>query len=284
MIKKITVIILIIVLSNCVVAQGVENDSDNFSSSHYNLENDYDPELYGSFLNNTYKNCHLLPLDYSGDDYEPIAKKIELDIHEEKTISLFVARIPRYSTFSDKNNTYMDFEIKLLLLNKDDWNPEKSNWDPTIHPVMSMSESDIGRKYEEDIKFDDHWFNDKLIDKTDNMYEIENNTIQFSENKVIKKKFDKDLPFSNWTGVEKNISIKIHQSGYWSLSTLVRPEGGKYWFLAEGKNITIRVDKTDKLWLKSLPVLVPGLIVGGAGICTYNTIKRKHWIDNFLSK
>lgn len=284
MIKRITVIVLIIVLSNCVVAQGVENDSDNFSSPQYNLENDYDPELYGSFLNDTYKNYQLLPLDYTGDDYEPIAKKIELDLHEEKTISLFVARIPMGGTFSDKNNTDMDFEIKLLLLNKDDWVPERSNWDIPTHTMMSMSESEIGGKYEEDIKFDDHWFNDKLIDKTDNLYEIENNTIQFSEDKVIKKKFDKDLLFSNLTGVEKNISIKIHQSGYWSLSTLVRPEGGDYWFLAKGKNITIKVDKTDKLWLKSLPVLVPGLIVGGAAFCTYNTIKRKHWIDSFLGK
>ncbi len=235
----------------------------------------YDPYLYGNFLNTTYQSYKILP---SGHTYERHkgSKHIDVSIDEKITISLFITPDSSFAPPFGEKNDLKDFYVKFLLLNKADWIPRKISGSGLDIELMGKSEVEIGRKNEEVIRFEDKWF--KTLEKeTQNIYDLRYDKVKYSEENATNKTFHRKEDSINFTGIETDVTLKIKQAGSWSLSTLIKPVGGNFWVLANGRNVTLKVKKPPSLLKKSLPILISGIMIGGSAVCTYSLKKRKKW-------
>lgn len=271
--KMILSIIVILLFINCTYYSAGVEEKEISRIIEEAQGKTYDPYLYGDFLNNTIQSYYIVP--FYGDEKAVESGKIIVDKSEKITIPLFIFNKIDYGFEKEQQTPVEDVHIRFILLNKDDWLPEEAHWS-YHYDTHGMTELAMGEKYEEDIKFGHRWFNE-LEEKTDNVYSLDFQPFRYSsideENITIG---GEEVKF-NVTGIETSLSIKIYQAGFWSLSTLMKPVGGKHWVLAEGRNITIKVRKPDDIVNNSLPILLPGITIGVFALCTYSIKKRISW-------
>lgn len=261
---------LLFILLTCTIYPDIGSGEDVTQRIEDERDKSYNPELYGNFLNNSYNIYRVGPMSFNGQ------KKgtVELSLGEEITIPIFITRDISFSPVGMNKGSINDVYIKFILVNKEDWVPEKAKLKSI--DTFDKTNMEIGMNHEERIKFQDKWFKN-LRDKTKNIYELDYETIHYTEKNTVNKTFSKDENLFNLTGMVANVSISIEQAGFWSLSTMIKPVGGQYWVYAGRRNITLKVEKPSDIISRSLPIFAPGSIAGGAIIWTYSIKKRKKW-------
>ncbi len=274
MIKKLLVILFFtFLLLNCTICSGTDNIENEIQNIGESSESNYNPKIYGEFLNNTYHGYRVNPIKSSSKYLKPSSQPIIMDVGEEKRIPIFITCISSPGPFEEEK-MISDFDIKFILVNKKDWIPEKADFGHIDR--YDKTDLQIGQKYEDKIKFNDRWFKD-LKGKTQGVYEINHPDLRYSQKNTVNRTVTKDHKSINLTGIVTNITVSIDQAGYWSLSTLMKPKNGHYWMVAgdRGQNITFKVKKLAAN--KYLPIIVPGVMIGSITVYTYCLRKRKYW-------
>jgi len=278
MIKKLLVILFFtsLLLSSTISSgrdsiekDSIEHDIQNVKESN---ESTYNPRVYGKFLNNTYNAYRVNPIEGSSKYLKPTSQPIIMDIGEEKKIPIFITCLSSTGPF-EREKTINDFDINFILVNKKDWIPEEAE----LGHIERYDKTDleIGWKYEDNIKFNDRWFKN-LKEKTQEVYDINYPDLKYSQKSIVNRTVKTEHGSRNLTGLSTNITISVNQAGYWSLSTLMKPENGNYWIFAgeRGQNITLKVKKPAIN--KYLPIVVPGIMIGSITVYTYCIKKRKY--------
>ncbi|GEM_PF-6540187 len=217
-------------------------------------EKEYDEKLYGRFflalppvINNYTEN----PLSLQRGE----EREFTLTFEYKREMHLRRAEV-------EEIDPIQDFKMRFLIA-KEKWMPSLESVKPRIGgPSAPDDPVDFGILVEDQSKMQDYWL-EEMVDKTENVYELEPEVLDFDSNTDI---------------VEMDMTLSIEQGGDWHLVSFFKPEGGNYWVLphngyssVRGSDNIIHVER-PKGFHNSLPIIATGFI---AGVFVYGAVEAK---------
>jgi len=214
-------------------------------------QGEYDAELYGRFF---------LTNDIIFIDDPP--RELELQPEEEKILDLQLkldeTRLEwDFLEEMGIEEPINDFKIRFLLVNEEKWMPSFESEKERVNHHEIDSPEQLGRAHENFVKLHHDWY-DSLEETTDNVYDLEAETLRLDEEK---------------NSTETTVTLSIDQGGKWSLETFIKPTDGGYWF--SHQSIFIDVERPEVTLYNYMPIIGTGLIAIPVIYVTWKVKKRK---------